>query len=54
MFQGQAKKSVVMSSEAMKEMQKQAKANKDERRQHVRHRYLLHFILCGVTAGYSI
>ena len=39
MFQTTAAKTknVVLSGEAMKEMQKQAKANKDERRMHVSH-----------------
>ena len=31
-FQGQQKKNVVLSGEAMKEMAKQAKANREERR----------------------
>lgn len=34
-FQNQQKKNVILSGEAMKEMQKQAKANRDERRQQV-------------------
>ncbi len=32
MFQGPQKKNVVLSGEAMKEMAKQAKANRDERK----------------------